>query len=73
MGGGARVGLEDQIWCDRERTRLARNVDLVRRIHTLAEANERTVMAPAELRQLLNLQPGNGAYGRRAGEGPATV
>ncbi len=66
MGGGVRVGLEDQIWYDRGRTRLARNVDLLRRIHALAEANERQVMSPAELRTLLDLEPGNGVYGRRA-------
>ncbi|TFH36476.1 MAG: 3-keto-5-aminohexanoate cleavage protein [Dehalococcoidia bacterium] len=72
MGGGVRVGLEDQIWYDRGRTRLARNVDLVRRIHTLAQASEREIMVPAELRDLLNLQPGNGAYGRQTGEDPAT-
>lgn len=64
MDGGVRVGLEDQIWYDRGRTRLARNRDLLQRIHTIAEANERTVMSPAEFRQRLNLLPGNGAYGR---------
>jgi len=36
------------------------------RIHRLAEANERQVMSPAELRTLLDLEPGNGAYGRRS-------
>ena len=66
MGGGVRVGLEDQIWYDRGRTRLARNTELLKRIHALAEANERTLMAPSELRQRLNLQAGNGDYGRRA-------
>lgn len=63
-GGGVRVGLEDDIWYDPSRTRLARNADLIRRIHRLAEANERKVMTPAELRRLLNLKDGNGQYGR---------
>jgi uncharacterized protein (DUF849 family) len=63
-GGGVRVGLEDMIWYDDGRTRLARNADLVRRIHRLAEACERRVMAPAQLRTLLNLRPGNGEFGR---------
>jgi 3-oxoadipate:acetyl-CoA acetyltransferase len=63
-GGGVRVGLEDNIWYDASRTRLARNVDLVRRIHRLAEANERPVMAPDQLRRRLHLQPGHGRYGR---------
>ena len=65
-GGGVRVGLEDNIWYDTSRTRLARNVDLVRRIHRLAEAHERPVMAPAQLREILNLEPGHGRYGRVA-------
>ena len=64
MGGGVRVGLEDNIYYDTGRARLARNSDLIRRIHTLAEANERQVMMPVELRRLLNLEPGNGRYGR---------
>lgn len=64
-GGGVRVGLEDNIWYDAGRTRLARNVELVRRIHVLAEANERKVMSPSTLRELLKLNSGNGHYGRR--------
>jgi len=70
MGGGVRVGLEDQIWYDRGRTKLARNTDLLKRIHALAEANERTVMPPSELRQRLNLQAGHGDYGRRVAAQP---
>ncbi len=64
VGGGVRVGLEDNIWFDRDRSRLATNSELLKRIHTLAEANERPVMAPARLRKCLGLQPGNGRYGR---------
>ena len=64
VGGGVRVGLEDNIYYDLGRTRLARNSELIRRIHALAEANERKVMTPNELRKLLNLEPGNGRYGR---------
>ena len=63
-GGGVRVGLEDNIWYDPGRTRLARNADLVRRIHRLAESNERRIMTPGQLRRSLNLQDGNGRYGR---------
>ena len=65
MGGGVRVGLEDNIYYDLERTRLATNADLLRRIHTIAQANERKLMTPRELRRLLNLEPGRGSYGRR--------
>ena len=62
-GGGVRVGLEDNIWFDTARTRLATNADLLYRIHILAEANERKVMTPCDLRKLLNLEGGYGKYG----------
>lgn len=64
FGGGVRVGLEDNIWYDLNRTRLASNADLLRRIHSLAEANDRKIMAPRVLRGLLNLENGDGRYGR---------
>jgi len=64
--GGVRVGLEDNIWFDSARTQLASNSDLLRRIHAIAAAQDRRVMAPAKLRELLDLQPGGGAYGRAA-------
>lgn len=64
MGGGVRVGLEDNIWFDQKRTKLARNTDLIKRIHVLREANGRELMTAAELRHLLNLESGdNGRYG----------
>jgi 3-keto-5-aminohexanoate cleavage enzyme len=64
IGGGVRVGLEDNIYFDPQRKKLAGNVDLVKRIHKLAEANERLIMKPAELRELLHLESGFGSYGR---------
>ncbi len=67
-GGGVRVGLEDSIWFDSKRTRKATNTDLLRRIHQLAAAFGREVMAPAEIRQLLKLRSGHGQYGRSPGE-----
>jgi uncharacterized protein (DUF849 family) len=63
-GGGVRVGLEDNIWYDKARTKLATNSDLLHRIHRLAEASERKIMSPDKLRKLLNLQSGHGKYGR---------
>jgi uncharacterized protein (DUF849 family) len=63
FGGGVRVGLEDNIWYDQGRTRLAKNGDLLKRIHNLAVANERKIMAPSALRKLLNLEKGSGKYG----------
>jgi uncharacterized protein (DUF849 family) len=63
-GGGVRVGLEDNIWYDPQRTQLASNADLIERIHGLAKANERKIMTPRALRALLKLGSGNGRYGR---------
>ncbi len=65
MGGGVRIGLEDNIFYDKKRTKLARNAELVKRVHTISEANERPVMTPKELRERLNLEPGNGNYGKK--------
>ena len=59
MGSGVRVGLEDNIWLDPSRTELARNLDLVNRIHVLQEANGREMMSSAELRDILKLEAGN--------------
>jgi len=64
IGGGVRVGLEDNVWYDLGRSRLATNADLLRRIHVLAAANDRKIMSSQEFRKLLNLQEGFGKYGR---------
>ena len=63
-GGGVRVGLEDNIWFDHKRQILARNVDLLHRVHDLAEIHERKVMQPTDLRKRLDLLPGHGSYAR---------
>jgi uncharacterized protein (DUF849 family) len=55
MGYGVRVGLEDNIWFDQPRTRLATNLDLIRRIRDLAALHERPVLTPAGLRDRLGL------------------
>lgn len=68
MGGGVRVGLEDTIYFDSRRTRLARNIDLLGRIHAIANDHERPIMAARELRRLLDLQGGYGHYGRKIKE-----
>lgn len=65
IGAGVRVGLEDNIWFDTKRTKLASNIDLLNRIHTIAEANDREIMNPMEFRLKMNLKPGNGEYGRK--------
>jgi uncharacterized protein (DUF849 family) len=56
-GGGVRVGLEDNIWYDDERTKLATNNELIQRIVLLAKAMGRTVMDPVKFRNLLKLSP----------------
>jgi len=65
FGGGVRVGIEDNIWYDTNRTILAKNADLLKRIHVIANANERTVMTPEEFRVKMRLEQGNGKYGRK--------
>lgn len=64
IGGGVRTGIEDNIWFDTERTKLATNSELIERIHVIAKANNRKVMSPKEFRKKMNLAPGNGVYGR---------
>jgi len=64
MGGGVRVGLEDNIYFNRERTKLATNADLLGRILGVAEANGRAIMSPDVFRGLLHLEPGHGKWGR---------
>jgi len=52
-GGGVRVGLEDNIWYDVERTKLATNRDLVERIVSIAHALGYEPYTATEARMLL--------------------
>lgn len=63
-GGGVRVGIEDNIWFDKARTKLATNQDFLNRIHGVINASDQTLMSSEEMRVLLKLLPGNGNYGR---------
>ena len=65
VGGGVRVGIEDNIWYDNERTQLASNSDLLRRVHMIVNANDSEMMTSKEFRKKMNLQPGFGEYGRK--------
>lgn len=47
-GYGVRVGLEDSIWYDKERTQLATNINLLKRVHSLMSLHEYTVMSSSE-------------------------
>ena len=51
-GGGVRVGLEDNLWLDPARKRLATNAALLRRVHDLAAFFERSLMTPTAFREL---------------------
>jgi len=57
-GGGVRVGLEDNIWFDDERTRLVTNRELVERILSIAHALGRVPYTGREARELLGVAPG---------------
>jgi uncharacterized protein (DUF849 family) len=63
MGYGVRIGLEDNIWYDDDRYKLATNIELLQRIHTISKANERSLFSAIELRSALGLKQGNGHYG----------
>jgi uncharacterized protein (DUF849 family) len=54
-GGGVRVGLEDNLWFDQERTIPASNTALVERTMQIASTLERASMSPGELRKALAL------------------
>jgi len=54
-GGGVRVGLEDNIWYDDERTKLATNAELLFRVRDIAEMCGRKIMRPERLREILEL------------------
>lgn len=57
MGGHVRVGLEDNIWFDDERTTLATNPGLIDRLVGIARACGREVATPDEAREMIGLRP----------------
>lgn len=48
-GLGVRVGIEDNIWFDQEKTIKASNIMLLKRIHHLIEVNQKDLMTSREL------------------------
>ena len=54
-GGHVRVGLEDNLWLDHEKTRPATNLALVERLVSIARAAERPIATPTEARELIGL------------------
>ncbi|MBD0379947.1 3-keto-5-aminohexanoate cleavage protein [Paenibacillus sp. WST5] len=55
LADGVRVGLEDNIWLDRERKQLATNMSLIEQVTRLAKAFDRPIAAANEVRAMLNL------------------
>ena len=63
-GGGVRIGLEDNLWYDTpQRNRLATNLDLLERLHMIAETFGRKAMSSSEARRKLGLKPAGKGYG----------
>ncbi len=54
-GGGVRVGLEDNIWYDQERTKLASNREIIERIMIVAKELGKSPYTSKELRSLFKL------------------
>jgi uncharacterized protein (DUF849 family) len=65
FGDGVRVGIEDNIWYDEARTRLASNAELVERVTRAAALLERPIATRAEVRARLGILAlhGGGARG----------
>jgi uncharacterized protein (DUF849 family) len=55
-GGNVRVGLEDNIFYDYEKKKLATNVDLVKRLRRIADEIYRPIASAAEARKILHLR-----------------
>lgn len=52
MGYGVRVGLEDNIWYDSGKSRKAKNIELLERIHALIEIQGHTMLSSKEFGEL---------------------
>lgn len=63
MGGHVRVGLEDNLYYDVHKSRLATNLELVERLVRLAGELGRPIATPVQARKLLNLPASPGGAG----------
>jgi 3-keto-5-aminohexanoate cleavage enzyme len=54
-GGGVRVGLEDNIWYDSPRTKLATNIDMIKRVLAMADAINCKPYKATEVRHIFGL------------------
>lgn len=48
MGYGVRVGIEDNIWFDKNRTKKCTNLELVKRVHALMQINQRELFKASD-------------------------
>ncbi|CAN5169411.1 3-keto-5-aminohexanoate cleavage protein [soil metagenome] len=48
MGYGVRVGLEDNIWLDSEKTQKAKNIELIKRVHDIITIQGHTIFSSKE-------------------------
>lgn len=48
MGYGVRAGIEDNVWWDVKRTRLCKNIEIIKRIHNLIEIHGKEFYDPKE-------------------------
>ena len=48
MGYGVRIGLEDNIWWDKQKTIPASNIDLLKRLHQLMLIHEKTTFSSVD-------------------------
>ena len=62
-GYGVRVGLEDNIWYDNTRTKLATNEEYLLRIHKIMDTMDKELCTSQEFRELADLAEGFGQYG----------
>ena len=66
LGGGVRVGLEDNLYWNGDSRGLTTNLALLKRVHDFAKLAERPLMSSDEFRSRLGLAAGFGSYGRAA-------
>ena len=52
MGYNVRIGLEDNIWLDNNKTKQVTNLELIKRTHTFIEDNRRVFFSPKEFGEL---------------------
>lgn len=55
QGGGVRIGLEDNIWFDNQRTQLATNKSLLKRVASIINLLGKEIMPACKLRYYLKL------------------